>query len=506
MIAAQDFDAFSAGYQSGRAGVCVTTLVADLETPVSAYLKLAEGRTGNMFLLESVEDGAQRGRYSMIGLDPDLVWRSTGAHSQINRRALLDAEAFVPCPGKPLDALRALLAESRIEIPTGLPPMAAGVFGYLGYDMVRHMERLAPAKPDPIGVPEAIMIRPTVMVIFDGVRDEISIVTPVRPARGLSARAAFESAQARLEAIVAVLEGPLAHIPPPVDPTMIAGEAKSNTSKTEFHDMVVKAKEYVVAGDVFQVVLSQRFTSLFDLPAFSLYRALRRVNPSPYLCYLDFGGFQIVVSSPEILVRVSEGRVTIRPIAGTRWRGKTREEDQRLAAELLADPKERAEHLMLLDLGRNDVGRVAKIGTVKVTDSFFVERYSHVMHIVSNVEGEIEARHDNLAALAAGFPAGTVSGAPKVRAMEIIDELEKDKRGIYAGCIGYFGAAGDMDTCIVLRASIVKDGRMHVQAGAGIVYDSDPGYEERECVNKAKALFRAAEEAVRFATSARRGQ
>jgi anthranilate synthase component 1 len=506
MIAAQDFEAFSERYQSGRAGVCVATLVADLETPVSAYLKLAQGRAGNMFLLESVEDGAQRGRYSMIGLDPDVVWRSSGAQSQINRRALHDGEAFVPCPGKPLEALRALLAESRIEIPAGLPPMAAGIFGYLGYDMVRHMERLAPAKPDPIGVPEAIMIRPTVMVIFDGVRDEISIVTPVRPAAGVTARAAFESAQARLEAIVAVLEGPLAHAPPAIDPSMMAGEAKSNTSEAEFHEMVVRAKEYIVAGDVFQVVLSQRFTSRFDLPAFSLYRALRRVNPSPYLCYLDFGGFQIVVSSPEILVRVSEGKVTIRPIAGTRWRGKTREEDQRLAAELLADPKERAEHLMLLDLGRNDVGRVAKIGTVKVTDSFFVERYSHVMHIVSNVEGEIEAKHDNLAALAAGFPAGTVSGAPKVRAMEIIDELEKDKRGIYAGCIGYFGASGDMDTCIVLRASIVKDGQMHVQAGAGIVYDSDPGYEERECVNKARALFRAAEEAVRFATSARRGQ
>jgi anthranilate synthase component I len=342
--------------------------------------------------------------------------------------------------------------------------------------------------------------------VFDGVRDEISVVTPVRPSGGISAKAAFESAQTRLESIVAVLEGPLGHAPPQVDPTLMAGEAVSNTTEAEFNAMVVKAKEYIVAGDVFQVVLSQRFTSRFDLPAFSLYRALRRVNPSPYLCYLDFGAFQIVVSSPEILVRVREGKVAIRPLAGTRWRGKNPEEDQRLAAELLADPKERAEHLMLLDLGRNDVGRVAKIGTVKVTDSFFVERYSHVMHIVSNVEGEIEPKHDNLAALAAGFPAGTVSGAPKVRAMEIIDELEKDKRGIYAGCIGYFGASGDMDTCIVLRASVVKDGQMHVQAGAGIVYDSDPAYEGRECVNKAKALFRAAEEAVRFATSARRGQ
>jgi anthranilate synthase component I len=506
MASVQDFEAFSLAYENGRASVRVVTLVADLETPVSAYLKLAAGRTGNMFLLESIEGGAQRGRYSMIGLDPDVVWRATGERSEINRRTLHDASAFEPCPGKPLDALRELLAESHIAMPDGLPPMSAGVFGYLGYDMVRHMERLAAAKPDPIGVPEAIMIRPTIMVVFDGVRDEISVVTPVRPARGVTAKAAFESAQVRLDRIVAVLEGPLAHVPPPIDPTLTASAARSNTTEDEFNAMVLKAKEYIVAGDVFQVVLSQRFTSRFELSAFSLYRALRRVNPSPYLCYLDFGAFQIVVSSPEILVRVSEGKVTIRPIAGTRWRGKTPEEDQRLAAELLADPKERAEHLMLLDLGRNDVGRVAKIGSVKVTDSFFVERYSHVMHIVSNVEGEIEAKHDNVAALAAGFPAGTVSGAPKVRAMEIIDELEKDKRGIYAGCIGYFAASGDMDTCIVLRASIVKDGYMHVQAGAGIVYDSDPAYEGRECVNKAQALFRAAEEAVRFATSARRGQ
>ncbi len=506
MMAAHDFDDFARRYASGRASVVQTTLVADLETPVSAYLKLAAGRSGNMFLLESVEGGAQRGRYSMIGLDPDVVWRSSGEGSEINRRASSEPDAFVPCPGKPLAALRALLAESRIDLPPGLPPMSAGVFGYLGYDMVRQMERLAPAKPDPIGVPEAILIRPTVMVVFDGVRDEMVVVTPVRPAPGVSARAAYESAQARLDAVVAALEGPLDHTPPAVDPMLLAAEAVSNTSEPEFLAMVAKAKDYIVAGDAFQIVLSQRFTSRFDLPAFSLYRALRRVNPSPYLCFLDFGGFQIVVSSPEILVRVRAGKVVIRPIAGTRWRGKTEAEDATLAAELLADPKERAEHLMLLDLGRNDVGRVAKIGTVKVTDSFFVERYSHVMHIVSNVEGELRPELDAVAALAAGFPAGTVSGAPKVRAMEIIDELEKDKRGIYAGCIGYFGAGGEMDTCIVLRASVVKDGLMHVQAGAGVVYDSDPAYEHRECVNKAKALFRAAEEAVRFATRAKRGQ
>jgi anthranilate synthase component 1 len=384
--------------------------------------------------------------------------------------------------------------------------MAAGVFGYLGYDMVRQMERLAPAKPDPIGVPEALMIRPTVMVVFDSVRDEMVVVTPIRPQPGVSARAAREAAQMRLDAVVATLEGPLEHVAPFVDPLLKAQEPVSNTSEAEFLAIAERAKEYIRAGDAFQIVLSQRFTSRFDLPAFALYRALRRVNPSPYLCFLDFGGFQIVVSSPEILVRVREGEVTIRPIAGTRWRGQTPAEDQALAAELLADPKERAEHLMLLDLGRNDVGRVAEIGSVKVTDSFFVERYSHVMHIVSNVEGRLKAGFDAVTALSAGFPAGTVSGAPKVRAMQIIDELEKDKRGIYAGCIGYFGAGGEMDTCIVLRASVVKDGQMHVQAGAGIVYDSDPASEHRECVNKAKALFRAAEEAVRFATRAGRGQ
>ena len=501
-----DLEKLAQSYDSGQAGVLVATMVADLETPVAAYLKLAAGRAGNIFLLESIEGGAQRGRYSMIGLDPDVIWRSRGAVSEINRRAQHEANAFAPCPGKPLDALRALLAESHIDLPAGLPPMSAGVFGYLGYDMVRHMERLAPAKPDPIGVPDAILIRPTIMVVFDGVRDEMSLVTPVRPQPGVTAKAAIARAQERLDAIVSVLEGPLAHAPPPADPNLSAAAPTSNTSEAEFHAMVLKAKDYIAAGDAFQIVLSQRFTSRFDLPAFSLYRALRRVNPSPYLCFLDFGDFQIVVSSPEILVRVSQGKVTIRPIAGTRWRGKTPQQDEALAAELLADPKERAEHLMLLDLGRNDVGRVAQIGTVKVTDSFFVERYSHVMHIVSNVEGALDPRHDVVSALAAGFPAGTVSGAPKVRAMEIIDELEKDKRGIYAGCIGYFGAGGEMDTCIVLRASVVKDGLMHVQAGAGIVYDSDPGYEERECVNKAQALFRAADEAVRFATSAKRGQ
>ena len=324
MTTLPDYEAFARAYGSGEAEVAVTTLVADLETPVSAYLKLARGRTGNMFLLELVEGGAQRGRYSMIGLDPDLIFRSTGNRAELNRRALIDPDAFAPCPGDPLDVLRSLLAELRISMPPGLPPMSAGVFGYLGYDMVRRMERLAPAKPDPIGVPEALLIRPTVMVVFDGARDEMAIVTPVRPAPGVPARAAYESAMARLDAVVDALEQPLDHAAGmAVDPLVKAGEARSNTSEAEFKAMVVRAKDYIAAGDAFQIVLSQRFTSRFDLPAFSLYRALRRVNPSPYLCFLDFGGFQIVCSSPEILVRVREGKVVIRPIAGTRPRGKS---------------------------------------------------------------------------------------------------------------------------------------------------------------------------------------
>jgi anthranilate synthase component I len=500
------FEAFSKTYEADAATLVSTRLVADLETPVSAFLKLSAGRESGIFLLESVEGGAMRGRYSMIGLDPDILWRCFGDRAEINRQARTAPETFTPCKAAPLEALRALIAESHIAVPEGLPPMAAGVFGYLGYDMVRQMEKLAPAKPDPIGVPDAIMLRPTVMIVFDSVKDEISVVAPVRPQTGATARAAYESALARIEAVVAVLEGPLKHELPGPDLHALAAAPVSNTTEADFCAMVERAKEYIRAGDVFQVVLSQRFTAPFALPAFTLYRALRRVNPAPFLCYLDFGGFQIVCSSPEILVRVRQGKVTIRPIAGTRWRGKTIAEDESLAADLLADEKECAEHLMLLDLGRNDVGRVAAIGTVEVTEKFAIERYSHVMHIVSNVEGALAPQYDEIDALCAGFPAGTVSGAPKVRAMEIIDELERDKRGIYAGCIGYFGANGEMDTCIVLRTSVVKDGFMHVQAGAGIVYDSDPAYEQRECMNKAQALFRAAEEAVKFAARAKKGQ
>jgi anthranilate synthase component 1 len=368
------------------------------------------------------------------------------------------------------------------------------------------MEELAPPNPDPIGIPDAVLVRPTIIVVFDAVKDSITIITPVRPDKNVDAKTALTRAVERLAHVVESLDRPLDKSLSEYDAGPIEAPAKSNTTPAEFQAMVRKAKEYIAAGDAFQIVLAQRFEAPFTLPPFSLYRALRRTNPSPYLYFLDFGKFAVAGSSPEILVKVSGDVVTIRPIAGTRPRGATPHEDKTLEEELLADPKERAEHLMLLDLGRNDVGRVASIGSVRVTDQFFIERYSHVMHIVSNVEGNLAGNRDALDALIAGFPAGTVSGAPKVRAMQIIDELEKEKRGLYAGCVGYFSAAGEMDTCIVLRTALVKDGKMYVQAGAGIVADSDPDFEQQECINKAKALFRAAEEARRFASAAKRGQ
>jgi anthranilate synthase component 1 len=365
---------------------------------------------------------------------------------------------------------------------------------------------LPPPNPDPIGSPDAVLVRPTIIVVFDAVKDSITVVTPVRPEKGIDAKTALTRAVERLSGVVESLDRPLDMSLAEYDEGPLDVPPKSNTTPDEYKAMVRKAKDYIIAGDAFQIVLAQRFEAPFTLPPFSLYRALRRTNPSPYLYFLDFGSFAVAGSSPEILVKVAGDVVTIRPIAGTRPRGATPHQDKALEEELLADPKERAEHLMLLDLGRNDVGRVAQIGSVKVTDQFFVERYSHVMHIVSNVEGKLSANRDALDALAAGFPAGTVSGAPKVRAMKIIDELEKEKRGLYAGAVGYFSAAGEMDTCIVLRTALVKGGTMYVQAGAGIVADSEPSFEQQECINKAKALFRAAEEARRFASAAKRGQ
>jgi anthranilate synthase component I len=499
------FDEFARLYEQGKPQAVWTRLVADLETPVSAMLKLGADRPMS-FLLESVEGGAVRGRYSVIGFDPDIIWRAHGDDAEINRAPGKSPTKFSRCKGGALAALRDLLEESRIELPESLPPMALGVFGYMGYDTVRLIEALPEPNPDPIGIPDAILIRPTVMAIFDNVKDEIIVVTPVRPDKKQSAKAAHARALDRLSGFVDCLDKPLGHAAAPNGADIDFPQVVSNTTPKQYEAMVRQAKKYITAGDIFQVVLSQRFSAPYDLPPFSLYRALRRVNPSPFLFFLNYGDFAVAGSSPEILVRARAGEVTIRPIAGTRPRGATPDEDKRLGDDLLSDAKERAEHLMLLDLGRNDVGRVARIGTVRVTDSFFLEYYSHVMHIVSNVIGQLADGHDAVDALMAGFPAGTVSGAPKVRAMEIIDELEKEKRGLYAGCVGYFSASGDMDSCIVLRTALVKDGTMYVQSGAGIVADSIPASEQRECQQKASGMFRAAEEAIRFASEAGRGQ
>jgi len=497
METSPSLSAFRDGYDEGKAQVVWTTLVADLETPVSAFLKLADGRA-NSFLFESVEGGEIRGRYSFIGLKPDLVWRCHGDQAEINRQARIDPNSFEACDAGALDSLRALIEESEVDLPESLPPMAAGLVGYMGYDTVRLMEHLPDENPDMLGLPDGLFVRPTVIAIFDSIEDQVTVVTPVRPAAGQSADAAYAQACERLGDVVADFARSLPYRRDSVGLSELP-ESIGHMAPEAYMSMVRAAKEYILAGDIFQVVLSQRFETPFSLPPFALYRALRRTNPSPFLTFLDFGDFAIVGSSPEILVRLRDGTVTIRPIAGTRPRGQTAEEDAALAEDMLSDEKECAEHLMLLDLGRNDVGRVAEIGSVRVTQRNIVEYYSHVMHIVSNVEGKIRPEFDALSALVAGFPAGTVSGAPKVRAMEIIDELEPVKRGLYAGCIGYFGADGAMDTCIALRTAVVKDGRMYIQAGAGIVADSEPDSEHAECVNKARALVRAAQEAVRFA-------
>ena len=492
---------FAQRYKEGEAQLVSTNLVADLETPVSAMLKLADGRP-YAFLFESVEGGATRGRYSVIGLKPDILWRCRGNRAEINRSARFDPQAYTGCDEPSLASLGSLIAESRITNCDHLPPMASGLFGYVGYDAVRLMERLPDANPDVLDVPDAMFMRPSVVAIFDTVEDAVTVVTPVWPRRDTTAETAYDAARERLADVLTDFERNLPYRREPFGATAQPPVPESNVTRAAYHAMVEQAKEYIRAGDIFQVVPSQRFRLPFRLPPLSLYRALRRLNPSPFLFFLDLGAFAIVGSSPEILVRLRDDVVTIRPIAGTRPRGRTPAEDRALAQELLADPKERAEHLMLLDLGRNDVGRVAEIGTVVVTEQFIIERYSHVMHIVSNVEGRLAPSHDALAALIAGFPAGTVTGAPKVRAMEIIDELEPERRGVYAGAVGYIGAGGDMDTCIALRTALIKDGTLYVQAGGGVVADSDSEAEYQESLNKAQALIRAAEEAVKFAAGA----
>lgn len=492
-----------AALADGRPALLWRRELADTDTPVAAALKLIEPGRGD-FLLESVEGGAVRGRHSLIGLAPDLVFRAQGQRAEINADWLHDRAAFAPAAAPTLDALRELVASCRMDVPAELPRALACLVGYFGYETIGLVERLPRAANDVLGLPDMLFVRPTVILIFDRLADTLFLVAPVWPDAGKDADTLIAAAAERIDATAARLAS--APLPPRVTADPLAIEPQPALAPGAYAAMVDRAKNYISAGDIFQVVLAQRFSAPFPLPPIELYRALRRVNPSPFLYFLDLPGFALTGSSPEILVRLRDGEVTIRPIAGTRPRGKTPDEDAANKASLLADAKERAEHLMLLDLGRNDTGRVAQAGTVKVTDSYAVEFYSHVMHIVSNVVGQLRPDADALDALFAGFPAGTVSGAPKVRACEIIAELEPDQRGPYAGGVGYFSPDGSMDSCIVLRTGIVKDGTLYVSAGAGIVADSDPAYEQRECEAKAGALFAAAREAMARASEAGFGQ
>ena len=487
-----EFTTFEKEYKSGRNQVVYSKLTSDLDTPVSIMLKLA-GAKKNSFILESVTGGEIRGRYSIIGMDPDLIWKCEEEQSFLSS----GDSVFKPISGQPLSVFRDLLQQSVINLPKELPQSSAGLFGYFGYDMVRHVENLPNLNKDTIGLPDAMFIRPSIIAVLDGVKGEVILVAPVFYEPKVDEKEAFKKAKEKISS--AILELKKQTI---TDRNLGAPgemeEPTSNFTKDEYKAAVNKAKNYINNGDIFQVVPSQRWTQNFSYSPFSLYRSLRRTNPSPFMFYFNFGEFQVIGASPEILVRVFGKEVTVRPIAGTRPRGKTPEEDKQLEKDLLADKKELAEHLMLLDLGRNDVGRVAKIGSVKPTEQFVIERYSHVMHIVSNVVGQLSDEHDAVSAFFAGMPAGTVSGAPKVRAMEIIDELEPEKRGVYGGGVGYFSSGGDMDMCIALRTAVLKGNKLHIQAGGGVVFDSDPEAEYMETVHKSNAIRRAAADAAMF--------
>ncbi|MBA3069684.1 MAG: anthranilate synthase component I [Hyphomonas sp.] len=455
--------------------------IGDIETPVGAMLKLGAELPGS-FLFESIAGGERLGRYSFIGIEPGRWFRIRSGLAETSSTA--DFADAIPEVGSPIDALRRFVNAARAEAPEGIPPMASGAFGYLGYDMIQYVEPVAITKPDVLGVPEALLLVPRVVVIFDHLYQELLLVGRQEGDDSTEIDKLLDDVETRLEHLASV---------PPKSGTAEPVTLTSDTSKDRYFEIVEQCRAYIKAGDIFQVVPSQRFSTPFKRKPISFYRALRRLNPSAFMFHMNLGDVCLVGSSPEILVRVRDGRVAIRPIAGTRPRSGNAEEDARRADDLLADPKERAEHLMLLDLGRNDVGRVAAYGSVTVTESFVVERYSHVMHIVSHVEGDLREGLDAVDALLAGFPAGTVSGAPKIRAMQIIDEMETSRRGIYGGAVGYFGWNGDLDTCIALRTAVIKDGQLHIQAGGGVVLDSVPQYEYDETVHKSGALSRAAE-------------
>ena len=490
---------FLKNFKNKKNQIIWKSISSDLDTPVSAYLKLCKDKE-NSFLLESVQDGTYRGRYSIIGAEPDLIWKCNNGTAYIKKIIANKSLDFIEQKDPPLISLKKIINCSKIKIPKNLPPMASGLIGYLSYETIELYEELPKRKKKTIHVPDGFFIRPTLMAIFDSIKNEVLFVCPCWYAEETNPKKKYLELINKIKRSISALS----------KNRLVANKKKSysytkpssNLTKAAFFSMINKAKKYIFEGDIFQVVLSQRFKTKFLLPPFELYRSLRSLNPSPFLFYMNFkdgkkSSFSLIGSSPEILVKLEKKKITIRPIAGTRIRGKNTKEDMYLKKDLLSDPKELAEHLMLLDLGRNDVGKISKINSVKVTEKMKVELYSHVMHIVSNVTGIAKNAKNIINILMSGFPAGTVSGAPKIRAMEIINELEPESRGIYAGCVGYFSANGDMETAIVLRTAVIKNKVMYVQAGAGIVDDSIPINEYNETKNKAAALFTAAENAYK---------
>lgn len=466
-------------------------ILADLETPVSAFIKVGQGEFS--YLLESVERGEQLGRYSFLGSEPILVFKSKGERIEIIRGGKSE---ILRVEKDPLDTLRKIMAGYKAVNSAKLPRFSGGAVGYVGYDIVRFWEEIPENNKDDLNLPDSLFMLSHTLVIFDHLNHKIKVVSYALLERKESAQAAYRKARHRIDEVIRKLRQPSSLLDDEKKQRKKEGvkeKVESNVTSDIFQAKVKKAQEYIRAGDIFQVVLSQRLKRKVSVSGFDIYRTLRSLNPSPYMYYLKCGDFEIVGSSPETLVREEEKKVTYRPIAGTRKRGKDRAEDELLAEELSANPKERAEHIMLVDLGRNDMGRVCQYGTVKVTELFSVEKYSHVMHLVSSIEGILRKGMDQYDLLRACFPAGTVSGAPKVRAMEIIEELEPCRRGPYAGALGYFSFSGNMDTCIIIRTILIKKGIAYVQAGAGIVADSEPESEYEETLNKARALIKAIE-------------
>ncbi len=483
----EQFETLARQARQGRHIPVVREILADLDTPLSLFRKIDDGKTA--FLLESVEGGEKWARYSFLGVGARAIFRSKGSRVEWVQNGETEV---IEADGDPLTILRERLRAFEAVQPTDfdLPRFIGGAVGMIGYDWVRFVEKIPDSNPDRVGLPDAFFVIPEFVVVYDNIRHTALIVVHAAIEEGESTGDAFSQAAGQIETMVSQIRGPLE--PEPRRPAIrVPMEVDRSMTETDFHEVVKKAREYIEAGDVFQVVLAQQFQLPLQVDPFSIYRQLRVINPSPYMFFIRMEDAVLVGSSPEILVRLEDDRIDVRPLAGTRWRGETPEEDKQLEVDLLADPKERAEHLMLVDLGRNDVGRVAEIGSVEVDEYAVVERYSHVMHIVSNVHGRLRAGLDWLDVLRATFPAGTLSGAPKVRAMEIIDELETVRRSFFGGCAGYLDFSGNMDMAITIRTMVAKDGKITLAAGAGIVADSTPEYEFEETINKARAVLTA---------------